>query len=191
VNTNQIIYVENPEYKKQQEAPVAGKLLTTGKDYYVVSRKDGRFFIYNSLKKKSLKNITDFYDIKTVEPELINKINAKLTVAKTIDAQFIKSLVLFINRENKSLPIDAVTSIVTQCLYNTVDLETQIKLMKDSEVTSMINDLKNDNTQVIPTSFWESLFSGNLFKYIKLNVGQAIWSASAPNQNTEKVHPFQ
>jgi hypothetical protein len=71
-----------------------------------------------------------------------------------------------------------------------VDIETQIKLMKEAGVTSMINDLKVDNVQTIPTRFWESLFSGNLFKYIKLNVGQAIWSDSQPNKNSEKIHSF-
>jgi hypothetical protein len=190
VGSGEFIYVENPEYKKAKEQQVTGKLLETGKDYYVVSRKDGRFFIYNTLMRKSLKNITDIFDIRTVKPSLINKINTKLTMAKEIDGQFIRSLISFIHREDESLPIDVMTSIITQCLYKTVDVETQVKIMKDAGVTGMINDLKIDNVQTVPTRFWESLFTGNIFKYIKLNVGQAIWNDSAPNKNSEKIHSF-
>jgi hypothetical protein len=189
VNTNQTIYVENPEYKKQKETPTTFKLLHTGRDYYIVSRKDGRFFIYDQLMRKSLKTIVDECDIKTVKETLINKINTKISLAQTIDGQFIKSLVAFINRENDSLPISVITSIIAQCLYKSVDVETQIKLLKDANVTSMVNDLKADYVKTVPTRFWEALFSGNIVQYLKIQLGDAIWS-NGVNNNSEKVNPF-
>jgi hypothetical protein len=189
VNTDQVIYVENPAYKAAKEQQVKAKILNTGKDYYVVTKKDGSFFCYNNLKRMSLKYITDTCDFTNVKPEIINKVNTKLTMAPQIDAQTIRSLVLFLNREEKDLPINVVLSIITNCLYQTVDLETQIKLIKEAGITGYINDAKADELKVLPTGWFSALMTGNFWKYLKINVGNAIYGESS-NWVNNKVNPF-
>jgi hypothetical protein len=190
VNTMTTIYVENPEYKTAAQQEVTSKVFTTGRDYYVISRRDGKLFNYKNVMKKSLKNIMDTCEITSIKPALINKVNAKLMIAPQIDAQFIKNLVIFMNREEPSLPIDVLTSIISQCLYTTVDTETQVTLMKQAGVTGMINDLKTQQVETVPTSLFESLFTGKLSSYLKIQLSDLIFGLGFSKTN-QSVNPFQ
>jgi hypothetical protein len=140
--------------------------------------------------KKSLKNIMDTCEITSIKPALINKVNAKLMIAPQIDAQFIKNLVIFMNREEPSLPIDVLTSIISQCLYTTVDTETQVTLMKQAGITGMINDLKTQQIETVPTSLFESIFTGKLSSYLKIQLSDLIFGLGF-SKNNQTVNPFQ
>jgi hypothetical protein len=159
-------------------------------NYYVVRRKNGGSVDTSVLFTKSMRKIKNQYEIKSIEPSLINKINTKLTLAQQIDAQFIRSLISFVNKENTTLPIDATMSIISTCLYKVLDVETQIALMKQAGVTQMLNEAKLDKLKLVPTSFREAIFTGNLFNYLKIKIcGE--WLGFSDKQNLDKVQDFQ
>jgi hypothetical protein len=74
-------------------------------------------------------------------------------------------------------------------MYTTLDLETQVKLIKEAGITVAINDLKNNQSKIVPTSWFESLITGNMMKYLKIQIGNLIYGESS-NCTSQKVQDF-
>lgn len=111
-------------------------------------------------------------------------------MAQKVDGQFLRSLLNFINREKPTLPIDSAISLLTKCIYDSAKIETQIDLLKDAGITTMINKIKENKVQKIPTTLWESFMTGNLFKYLKIKISNEWIGSDKTNVNLQKVDPF-
>lgn len=186
-----LVKEENPHYAeilKQQQSAITKK---QGTSYYIVKRKDGGKIDTAKMFKKSIQDIIARYDIITVEPTLINKLNTKITLANTIDGQFIRSLITYINREKSSLPIDAVISLITKCLYDSLNAEAEISLLKDAGITQMINELKQNKVEKIPDNLFEAIVTKKLFKYLKIKIMNEWIGNDNTQSNLQKVAPFQ
>jgi hypothetical protein len=117
-------------------------------------------------------------------------------MAQQIDSQFLRSLIGFINRENTSLPIDAVISLIAKCVYETVNMEIDVKLIQDANLTQFINDSKAGRLTAIPDNMLEAFFTSKLCNYLSIKVQEHIFGDKTAS-NSNKVagsftwNPFQ
>jgi hypothetical protein len=202
VNGKKIISLSaNPEYKDFIVEPQTAVVEKHGPEYYIVRNKNGKGIDTSFVYKQSIKKIKEQVKIETVDNNLINKINTKITLANTIDGQFLRNLVNFINREKPTLPIDAIMSLITHCLTHVTSIESQLNLIKDSGMVEFMNKMKIDDVSKIPNSIWQSFVTGNIFRYLKIKICNEIQLlGSIPligslfqdntKANLEKVRPF-
>jgi len=159
-------------------------------NYYIVKRRDGGFIDTRIIFKQSLQQIRDNINITSVKNTLVNKINQRIINAEKIDAQFIRAIIGFVHREDTSLPIDVIVSLVTKCIFDMTTIETQIKLLKEAGITQFMNALKKDNVDIIPNSFWEAVFNGKLLNFIQIKIRE--WAGDKTQDNIFKpLQDFQ
>jgi hypothetical protein len=180
----------NPEwdpYKVEQPPTIIQK---HGPHYYIVRSKNGKSIDTAIMFKKSIQEIKERYQITPADENLINRVSTKIALAAKIDAQFIRALLNYINRENQSLPIDAALSLVTHCLCQVMNAEAQISLLKDSGIVTMLNSIKTENIAKVPNSLWRSFITGNLFKYLKIKILRETIIGDNTTANLDRVGPF-
>jgi len=180
----------NPEHQQFLNQDATANTVQYGPSYYIIQNKGSTNSVNTDIIfKNSIRAIYEKYEVVPADNNLINKLNTRIALAPKVDATFIRALINFINREKPTIPIDAAMSLITKCLYQTMDIESQISLLKDSGVTKMINNLKLDKVQKIPTSLWESFWTGNIFKYIKIKFTGLLFGDQT-TANLQKVGPF-
>lgn len=138
------------------------------KNQFIIYRaKNGRVFTYHQMMNLTLTAIKEDFQITNVKSELINKITTKITLAQKIDADLLRSLVLYINREDPSLPIDTVITIIVKCISDNLTIEKQIYAIKNLQLTSLLNSFKEDEIKTLPQSLVQSFLQGKMFTYLK------------------------
>jgi hypothetical protein len=176
----------DPEYKTNTVVMPGNNNI----NYYIVKRRDGGFIDTRIIFKQSLQQIRDNIEITSVKNTLVNKINQRIVNADRIDAQFIRAMIGFVHREDTSLPIDVIVSLVTKCIFDMTTIESQITLLKEAGITQFMNALKKDTVDIIPNSFWESVFNGKLMNFIQIKIRE--WAGDKTQDNIFKpLQDFQ
>jgi hypothetical protein len=184
---------KNKKYIKLEPQYKTNTMIMPGNNniiYYIVKRRDGGFIDTRIIFKQSLQQIRDNIEITSVKNTLVNKVNQRIINAEKIDAQFIRALIGFVHREETTLPIDVIVSLITKCIFDMTSIETQIKLLKEAGITQFMNAVKKDTVDIIPNSFWESVFNGKLINYIQIKIRE--WAGDKTDENIFKpLQDFQ
>jgi hypothetical protein len=194
-NKDITIEVPNPYHEMEKLAhqlPKQAEVIETSGRYIIVQAVEG-IADTTLMFKRSLKEIKDRYIFTDVDRELVTKICTKISMQPEINVTFLRSLISFIAKENPTLPVDAIMSIITKCMYKCVKTESDLQIIKDAKITEFINAAKAGQLKSVPTTLIESIFTGNLYNYLKIQIRNSILGdkSEANKYKVSSWDPFQ